>query len=94
MIKTIINEKLLLKLERKYKRTIYDDGRYVIKISIKDIKKCISNNKITKEIQLAEIKSYSRVTGLIIDGNIDKILKNINQKTKKTKNKSARFLVQ
>ncbi len=91
MIKTIINEKLLLKLERKYKRTIYDDGRYVIKISIKDIKKCVSNNKFIKKIQLADIKSYSRVTGLIIDGNIDKILKNINQKTKKFKNKSARF---
>lgn len=91
MIKTIINEKLLLKLEKKYKRTIYDDGRYVIKISIKDIKKCISNNKVTKKIQLAEIKSYSRVTGLIIYGNIDKILKNISQKIKKIKNKSARF---
>lgn len=91
MIKTIINEKLLLKLERKYKRTIYDNGRYIIKISIKDIKKCISNNKAIKRIQLADIKSYSRVTGLIIDGNIDKILKTINQKTKKTKNKTARF---
>lgn len=91
MVKTIINEKLLLKLERKYKRTIYDDGTYTIKISTKDIKKCISNNKFTKKFQLVDIKSYSRVIGLIIDGNIDKILKKIKQKKKKFKNKSARF---